>query len=229
MADDNKPLKYMKYAIGEIVLVVIGILIALQINTWNEQKKTDGIVQNYYSQILKDVEKDSVYIQDEILRLDHNAKLYKNHLEIIKEEDLDSSRLLNSFLNLDYRTRYYTFNSNTIETLESTGDIKLIPSQIRNMLINLKRMEDNRIEVNQGNIKEVNSLMHDAASLGYSELYGIKHLQNGINQNYLDVVLKLHTAHRLKNSTEDESLRIFKFMLSEIDSISSAIKNNLQK
>ena len=39
MADDNKPLKYMRYAIGEIVLVVIGILIALQINTWNEGRK----------------------------------------------------------------------------------------------------------------------------------------------------------------------------------------------
>ena len=38
-ADDNKPLKYMRYAIGEIVLVVIGILIALQINNWNEQDK----------------------------------------------------------------------------------------------------------------------------------------------------------------------------------------------
>jgi hypothetical protein len=32
MADDNKPMKYMRYAIGEIALVVIGILIALQIN-----------------------------------------------------------------------------------------------------------------------------------------------------------------------------------------------------
>ena len=41
MADDNRPLKYMRYAIGEIVLVVIGILIALQINTWNEQRKTN--------------------------------------------------------------------------------------------------------------------------------------------------------------------------------------------
>ncbi len=39
MADDNKPLKYARYAIGEIVLVVIGILIALQINTWNEERK----------------------------------------------------------------------------------------------------------------------------------------------------------------------------------------------
>ena len=38
MADDNMPLKYMRYAIGEIILVVIGILIALQINDWNQQR-----------------------------------------------------------------------------------------------------------------------------------------------------------------------------------------------
>ena len=38
MADYNKPLKYMRYAIGEIVLVVIGILIAISVNNWNENK-----------------------------------------------------------------------------------------------------------------------------------------------------------------------------------------------
>ena len=36
---ENKTAKYFKYAIGEIVLVVIGILIALQINNWNEWDK----------------------------------------------------------------------------------------------------------------------------------------------------------------------------------------------
>jgi hypothetical protein len=40
LADDNKPLKYARYAIGEIVLVVIGILIALSINNWNEERKS---------------------------------------------------------------------------------------------------------------------------------------------------------------------------------------------
>jgi hypothetical protein len=39
MIKENKVSKYMLYAIGEIVLVVIGILIALQINNWNEGKK----------------------------------------------------------------------------------------------------------------------------------------------------------------------------------------------
>ena len=37
---NNKPLKYMSYAIGEIMLVVVGILIALQINNWNETQKS---------------------------------------------------------------------------------------------------------------------------------------------------------------------------------------------
>ena len=42
---ENKTGKYFKYAIGEIVLVVIGILIALQINNWNEERKAD-IIEN---------------------------------------------------------------------------------------------------------------------------------------------------------------------------------------
>ena len=40
LADDNKPLKYIRYAIGEIVLVMIGILLALQVNNWNEDRKS---------------------------------------------------------------------------------------------------------------------------------------------------------------------------------------------
>lgn len=39
LADDNKPIKYLRYAIGEILLLVIGILIALQINNWNTHRK----------------------------------------------------------------------------------------------------------------------------------------------------------------------------------------------
>ena len=47
MSDDNKPLKYGKYAFGEIVLVVIGILIALQINNWNEHRKNRIFEQEF--------------------------------------------------------------------------------------------------------------------------------------------------------------------------------------
>ena len=45
LMEQNKTGKYLKYAIGEIVLVVIGILIALQINNWNEARKVENSKQ----------------------------------------------------------------------------------------------------------------------------------------------------------------------------------------
>ena len=39
LMDENKTVKYLKYALGEFILVVLGILVALQINTWNEGRK----------------------------------------------------------------------------------------------------------------------------------------------------------------------------------------------
>jgi len=51
LADDNKPIKYLRYAFGEIILVVIGILIALQINSWNQ----DRIAKKEEKQILKNL------------------------------------------------------------------------------------------------------------------------------------------------------------------------------
>jgi hypothetical protein len=46
--------KYFKYATGEILLVVIGILIALQINNWNEEKKEHKIELSILTELLND-------------------------------------------------------------------------------------------------------------------------------------------------------------------------------
>jgi len=51
LLNEGKTASYLKYAIGEIVLVVIGILIALQINNWN-QRRLDRIEETTYQHIL---------------------------------------------------------------------------------------------------------------------------------------------------------------------------------
>ena len=202
LADNNQFLKYSRYAIGEILLVVIGILIALQINIKNEERKTKGVVQNYYSQLLKDLKKDSAYLEDAIIKLEHSIKIYNDYIEAIKEEDIDSAELLNSIMSLQTHTRYYIFNSNTIETLQSTGDIKLLPPQIRNMLIDLKRIQVNQIAITRGNNNDFQRKQLDAMSLGNSDLYGLKIMKKPIEQNYSAIILNLHAAHIIKNFTE---------------------------
>ena len=52
----NKTSKYLKYAIGEIVLVVIGILIALQVSNWNEVRKTKESVRKTLTSLKNEIE-----------------------------------------------------------------------------------------------------------------------------------------------------------------------------
>ena len=59
MADDNKPMKYARYAIGEIVLVVVGILIALQINNWNSSNQGNELKSVYLKRLINDIKKDT--------------------------------------------------------------------------------------------------------------------------------------------------------------------------
>jgi len=88
MADRNNPLKYMKYAIGEIVLVVFGILIALQINTWNKTRSD----RDQETQLLKSLKKefvdnlnqlnDKIFIRNKII---HSANELIKIIESNKE------------------------------------------------------------------------------------------------------------------------------------------------
>ena len=56
--------KYLKYAIGEIALVVIGILIALQINNWNEERKSDKQIQLLMNSLVGAINQDIRYLNN---------------------------------------------------------------------------------------------------------------------------------------------------------------------
>jgi len=77
MADDNRPLKYMRYAIGEIVLVVIGILIALQINNWNEEKNNAAQVNKHLATLRLNLQ-DDVKQAEKLLIVTDTALQYSN-------------------------------------------------------------------------------------------------------------------------------------------------------
>jgi hypothetical protein len=58
MIKENRVSKYLLYAVGEIILVVIGILIALQINNWNESRKLENKVESIYAIVKSDLQFD---------------------------------------------------------------------------------------------------------------------------------------------------------------------------
>jgi len=66
--------KYLRYAIGETILVVLGILIALQINNWNENRKEKIIEQTLLNQLLKDFESNDIIIKNGLSEYERNLK-----------------------------------------------------------------------------------------------------------------------------------------------------------
>ena len=61
---ESKTGKYFQYAIGEIILVMIGILLALQVNNWNEDRKERTSEQKILNEILIDLE----FAQKDLIR-----------------------------------------------------------------------------------------------------------------------------------------------------------------
>lgn len=59
---DGAKSKYLKYAIGEIVLVVIGILIALSINNWSEERMSNKQIHLLLGNLVKSIEEDIGYL-----------------------------------------------------------------------------------------------------------------------------------------------------------------------
>jgi Family of unknown function (DUF6090) len=66
LASENKAMAYLRYAIGEIILVVIGILIALQVNNWNEGRKDSRFEKEILSLIDQNLEQDSISLSSEL-------------------------------------------------------------------------------------------------------------------------------------------------------------------
>ena len=139
MADDNRPLKYMRYAIGEIILVVIGILIALQINNWNDMKKKSKKESTYIKSLSKDLQSQVQVINNQIKeeeRYIYSGEYVLDVLNQTKEMNyVFDHNFFDHFTNLTSRKTFRTVDA-TYTDLISTGELNLISnSHIKNEIV----------------------------------------------------------------------------------------------
>ena len=85
---ENKTGKYFKYAIGEVILVVIGILIALQINNWNENRKYNKNNTLMLQQLLEENEANYIELKDNKEYRDSLETKLNRLVTFIKEKDI---------------------------------------------------------------------------------------------------------------------------------------------
>jgi hypothetical protein len=139
--DKNSTGKYLKYAISEILLVVIGILIALQINNWNESKKNRAYEVTMLTEVNEALETDLSFLNENISYLEGTLKSYYA-LGIMKNEVSQSRDSLPIYL--DKVSEYgvvFNLNISAYEAIKSGGLDRISDLTIRNQLSKLYGVE----------------------------------------------------------------------------------------
>lgn len=136
---EGKTWHYIKYAIGEIFLVVIGILIAFQVNTWNENRKLSHQEKLYLNRLLQDNKKDIITFETEIARLESYNLKTADFCNAFKDKSCSDSLLVKSASEfIIYGSLYPRFNpfTSTFEDLSSTGNLGIIKdTEIRDHIV----------------------------------------------------------------------------------------------
>ena len=149
LLNEGKTSKYIKYAFGEIVLVVIGILIALAVNNWNQERKDRKLGKDLLGRIHADLIQDTLYFretiqQNKLLREDIKdllSKLYQgvNSIEQVQKMSAVYDKALD---------QVFLINDNTYKNMISSGTLGLIENQkLKEDIIDLYSEYDQKKEL----------------------------------------------------------------------------------
>jgi len=146
---ENKTGKYFKYAIGEIILVVIGILIALQINNWNENRKNEeqGIVQKKALKI--ELENDLEILLSDLAYVKKELEINNSYAERLSSKTSNLDTLV-KIVRYEYAGEYNSLkalNKTTFNSLESTSKLDILGEDLAKNVQNYYNTRDNDIEV----------------------------------------------------------------------------------
>jgi len=124
LLSEGKTGKYLKYAIGEIILVVIGILIALQINNWNENRITKNLTKSYLLNIKGDLKADTITFGAGIKRLKITLEKQKNLLNTDFSSKIKSDSLIGYVYSAFHHSGLYQINNSTFLKMTNTGFVE---------------------------------------------------------------------------------------------------------
>jgi hypothetical protein len=145
LINQNQMGKYFKYAIGEILLVMIGILLALQVNNWNEERKQSKLETVLLKQLQTEFNSNLSQIEQ---RIEIRNNMIKAAVELIKYIDNPEIRQIDSInKNIAWTTPYTTFDP-IVNDIVASGNSRILKNNRLQQLLSLWTSEI--IQVTEG-------------------------------------------------------------------------------
>ena len=224
LSDEHKFFKYFRYDIGEIILVVIGILIALQINNWNESRRLKAVeikllkeLHNDLVVTLEELDMDIPNLGNQIKRTNHliqYANDGKNAIDYSPEKFLDSFGYFNWNVKMYPRTIAY-------QNLKSMGFDLFSNDSIKYLTADVFDRRLTRIELWENYVGDKEDLLTQKMAEHFiSYLYSSNSMRglNGIGiymyapQHFSDLSNNRSILNELANMQNDRGMQLALYM-----------------
>jgi len=150
LSDENSFIRYSRYAIGEILLVVIGILIALQVNNWNEDKKLKKSEIKILKELKRSISRDLKMLNVNIEFEQRKLRYFKTIKREISQDKPNRDSLTTEFA-LVFQTHFFDEEVGPYEVLKSKGLTLVSNDTIREQIVTLYEKNYVFVEKNQKN------------------------------------------------------------------------------
>ncbi len=244
LLSEGKTEKYLKYAIGEIILVVIGILIALQINNWNEDRKARKLEAQIYTELKSDLLQTRSDINETISKHREIFKSSQQLITDIHDKKSNSQKIYEALTSSSLEFQIIPKTS-AFENLKNIGLNTLSNDSLRSAItnlfqLNLKRLDDElgmrQAEINMTKLIRPFLFKYLIADYSQPTKYGFVHADSiaiyklrianydtFLNDNELMKALQLALYNRGK--IIDEEIETVK----AVDSVIYGIEEELEK
>ena len=213
---ENKFSKYLIYAIGEIVLVMIGILLALQVNNWNESRKATNRLDTYTKKLVNDIVSDTVNLNNLIDKGKKRQRGIEMYFEYFDSGNKSLDELIDSANQVDLTLFRYLPIRYTFQDMQQSGNTALLTEGQRKALMELNNAQEFLtiiIEKAIADIKEEQNkrntyLDFDLSNSSFHEITSWKENDNTKHQGLLHVHNVLTNYHHLVRWTEEQGISI---------------------
>lgn len=230
---ENSFIRYSRYAIGEIVLVMVGILLALQVNNWNEFNKIKQQEIKILKELKRSISSDLKSLKA-VIAMDERKlaffKVIKREILLVKPQNDSITEAFAMVL----QNQIFKEEVGPYEVLKSKGLSLISNDSIREQIISLYEKRYNFVKNNQKNkfidekyVQEYNTKLFD--NIAYADRIKTNHYYREIKPHNFDLLKSDKIYNTILNTKIAQTEYLLNFVFGNIKSEVEIVLTNLDK